>query len=141
MQSEYMEILMSNPEQIHVRYNLDAFIDANCDDVAPIGQRMNGALAQAILSGAIDGLSLVVVSEQSTNLHVLSPRAAALHEEQIFNWISRQIEDGHMDLESLPALMARYALGDPAQMREEFAERMTVSADQEQTALIRQAHR
>lgn len=51
--------------------------------------------------------------------------AEQLDEEQLTAWITTQIEDGHMPLEGTPQLMARYALTEPAEMRQEFAERMT----------------
>lgn len=54
----------------------------------------------------------------------LSPAAEKIDENSIKEWLSSQINGGHMELERLPMLMARYALTDPAQMREEIAERM-----------------
>lgn len=57
--------------------------------------------------------------------------AMQLEEEDIARWLSRQIEDGHMALEDIPQIMARYALADPAQMSVEIAERMEMRRDEE----------
>lgn len=54
-----------------------------------------------------------------------------LGEDDIAGWVSRQIEDGHMALEDIPQLMARYALADPAQMMVEIAERMEMQRNEE----------
>ncbi len=54
----------------------------------------------------------------------MSPEAEALDEAAVTYWLSEQIEDGHIDVDRLPLLMARYALADPQAMREELAERM-----------------
>lgn len=45
-------------------------------------------------------------------------------EDEIADWLSRQIEDGCIKLEDIPRLMAKYAMANPAEMRAEFAERM-----------------
>lgn len=47
-----------------------------------------------------------------------------LDEQTIAKWLSIQIEDGHILLEDIPKLMARYALADPGDMRDELSERM-----------------
>jgi len=44
-------------------------------------------------------------------------------------WLRSQMESGCLLSEDLPRLMARYALCDPHQMREEFAERMGMDED------------
>ena len=54
----------------------------------------------------------------------MSVAAKALDEDTVTDWLSEQIEDGHMDVARLPRLMARYALTEPKALREEFAERM-----------------
>lgn len=45
-------------------------------------------------------------------------------EDEIAEWLSRQIEDGAIKLEDIPRLMAKYAMTDPDVLRAEFAERM-----------------
>lgn len=52
-----------------------------------------------------------------------------LDEHQIATWLSIQIEDGHIPLEDIPKLMARYALADPDSMRAEIFERMQLGLD------------
>ena len=120
---------MSNQEQMHVSYTLTAVINTNGEDPDFIGQRMNSAFAHAVGNGALTSDTEAEVDTHSANVHVLTPQAASLDEDQITKWISQQIEDGHMALENLPLMMARYALADPAQMREEFAERMGLTGE------------
>lgn len=55
---------------------------------------------------------------------VIGERARDLDEDEIADWLSRQIEDGAMKLEDIPRLMARYALADPKDMKTELGERM-----------------
>jgi hypothetical protein len=69
------------------------------------------------------------VRTYQTEVITLSPAAAALTEDEIATWLSLQIESGAMGLESLTTLMARYALANPADMRNELAERMQLEAD------------
>ena len=59
----------------------------------------------------------------------MTPVEHQLDEDAIENWIARQVEDGHMDVERLPLLMARYALATPAQMKLELSERMGMDED------------
>lgn len=120
---------MSNQEQMHVSYTLTAVINTNGEDPDFIGQRMNSAFAHAVGNGALTSDTEAEVDTHSANVHVLTPQAASLDEDQIMKWISQQIEDGHMALENLPLMMARYALADPSQMREEFAERMGLTSE------------
>lgn len=53
-----------------------------------------------------------------------------LDEHQIATWLSIQIEDGHIPLEDIPKLMARYALAEPDSMRTEIFERMQLGLDE-----------
>ncbi len=47
-----------------------------------------------------------------------------LDEQTIAKWLSMQIKDGHIPLDDIPKLMARYALADPGDMCDELSERM-----------------
>ena len=62
-------------------------------------------------------------------IRAMTPVEHQLDEDAIENWIARQVEDGHMDVERLPLLMARYALATPAQMKLELSERMGMDED------------
>jgi len=56
-----------------------------------------------------------------------SAPASPIDEDSLAAWLSQQLEDGHMSLEDVPRLMARYALAQPKDMINEFAERMELS--------------
>ncbi len=120
---------MKIKDQAHIRFTLDAVIDANGEDHDYLAQRMNSAFARAIGDGALTGDSAAEVDVHQSKLTLLSPRAAALDEDEVAAWLSTQIESGSMPLERLALLMARYALADPADMREELAERMGLEDD------------
>lgn len=111
-------------DQTHVRFTLDAVIDLNGEDETYIGQRMNSAFARAISDGALTGDTDATVDVYTAQTTTLRPEAAALDEEAVAVWLSLQIESGAMLLEDLAKTMARFALTDPAQMRDELAERM-----------------
>jgi hypothetical protein len=115
----------------HVRFTLNAVINAGGEDHDYLSQRLNSAFGQAIGNGAITGDTAATVEELSANTTLLTPQAAALDEDEVSKWISDQIEDGNMDVEHLPRLMARYALTDPAEMRSELAERMGLFEEEE----------
>lgn len=116
-------------DQSHVRFTLDAVIDLNGEDEEYIGQRMNSAFARAIADGALTGDTGATVDVYTAQTTTLTPKAAALSEDDLAAWLSHQIESGAMPLEGLARLMARYALTDPADMREEFVERMGLEED------------
>lgn len=115
---------MSNKDIAHVRFIVNATIAANGENHDMLAQRMNSAFGHAIGNGAITGETAAETQLVEAKTLLLSPEAAALDEQEIADWISGQIESGSMRLEDLARLMARYALADPAEMREELAERM-----------------
>lgn len=115
---------MTIKDQAHLRFTLDVVLNANGEDHDYLGQRMNSAFAQAMGNGALTGDSAAEVEVQEASTTLLTPEAASLDEEQIADWLADQLDSGSMFLEDVPARMARYALTDPASMREEFAERM-----------------
>lgn len=117
----------------HVRFTLDAVIKAEGENHEYLAQRLNSAFGQAIGNGAITGDSAATVEEFSAKTTLLSTEAAALDEDDVTKWLASQIEDGNMDVERLPLLMARYALTDPAEMRSELAERMGLFEHDEHT--------
>jgi hypothetical protein len=113
----------------HIHYRLNVVLEANGEDHDYLGQRMNSALAQAIGNGALTGESAATVGASEAKLTLLTPQAASIDEDQLATWLSMQIEDGHMRIEDMARLMARYALSDPADMLEEFAERMGLEGE------------
>lgn len=120
---------MSEKDTAHIRFTLDVVLEANGEDHEYLAQRMNSAFGRAIGDGAITGESAAETDVVDAKTVLLTPQAAALDEGQVTNWISDLIESGSMRLEDLPRLMARYALSDPADMREEFAERMGLNEE------------
>ncbi len=115
---------MTDKDTAHIRFTLDIVLDANGEDHEYLAQRMNSAFGRAIGDGAITGESAAETDVVDAKTVLLTPQAAALDEDQVTTWITDLIESGSMRLEDLPRLMARYALSDPAEMREEIAERM-----------------
>ncbi len=113
----------------HIRFTLEAVIDAKGEDHEYLGQRMNSSFGQAIASARanITSNTAATVESISAKTTLLTPEAAALDEDEVYKWIAGQIEDGNMEVERLPLLMARYALADPAETRNELAERMGLS--------------
>lgn len=130
---EAIENVKSSPTQgdrVHVRFVLNAVLNANGEDPDYLGQRINSRFAP-MLNTLTDGTEATIDAVDASTM-ALSKEAAELHPDQIEAWIRQQIEGGHMELERVPVLMARYALADPALMREEFAERMSGVNDVEQ---------
>jgi hypothetical protein len=121
---------MTTKDQAHLQFRLDIVLDANGEDHDYLGQRINSAIAQAIGNGALTGDTAAEVDTHNAQMTLLTPGAVALDEEIITKWLTMQIKDGHMELDRIPLLMARYALADPAQMREEIAERMQMQAEE-----------
>lgn len=121
---------MTTKDRAHLRFTLDVVLDANGEDHDYLGQRMNSAFAQAIGNGALTGDTGAEVDSQDAMTTLLTASAAGLDEDQVANWIGDQLESGGMLLEDVPKLMARYALTDSAQMRDEFVERMGLDEDE-----------
>lgn len=51
-------------------------------------------------------------------------------EDRYAAWLTEQIEDGALDLESMGQRLARYGLADPSSWMDEFDERMELAADE-----------
>lgn len=129
---------MTTKDIAHVRFTVDAVIAANGEDHDMLAQRMNSAFGQAIGNGAITGETAAETETLTAGTILLSPEGASLDEQKIASWISGQIESGSMAMDEVARLMARYALADPAEMREELAERMGLfeSSDDEMVRLV-----
>lgn len=56
---------------------------------------------------------------------VLTPEAAALDEAALGDWFEQQIMSGDIELGSIPALLARYALAQPGEVRMELVKSMS----------------
>lgn len=119
------------PDQFHVRYVVDAIIDANGEGHDYLGQRMNSAFAKAIGDGALTSDTESTVDTYTARVIPIETAGANLDEEELASWIAGQIESGSMRLEEIPLLMARYALSDPADLRNEFVERMGLESSEE----------
>lgn len=55
-----------------------------------------------------------------------------LSEDELAAYFQSRIEDGDLDLEDIPRLMARYALMDPAEFVDEMHERMEMTEDNQE---------
>lgn len=129
---------MNTPKQdlVQVQLTVNITFDANGEDHEWLRANAHKAVTREFGNGGITGGSDAVVEDYSIEAKILSPEAAALDEESLTKWLSQQIEDGHMELERLPMLMARYALTDTVSMREEMAERMQGLASGDKAFLI-----
>jgi hypothetical protein len=65
-----------------------------------------------------------IASPQRATPIVLSHEAESLTEDELASWLEDQIGDCVIGLDAVPAMMARFALTDPDELREELAERM-----------------
>lgn len=128
------------PDQANINFTLSVTIDANGESHEELRRHIEKSLQYAIDTGALTGHSMATVDEHSFQTKLIGPEAAALDEDEIASWLSIQIEDGHMRLEDLSKLMARYALSEPGDMRMELAERMGLLPNAE-TAPVRPAPR
>ena len=99
------------------------------ENLQPLEIGLSRNLDRFVGSGGLTPDGIEQVRTYQTEVITLSPAAAALTEDEIATWLSLQIESGAMGLESLTTLMARYALANPADMRNELAERMQLEAD------------
>lgn len=121
------------PDQANINFTLSVTIDANGESHEELRRHIDKSFRYAIETGALTGHSMATVDEHSFETKLIGPEAAALDQDEIASWISMQIEDGHMRLEDLSKLMARYALSEPGDMRMELAERMGRLSDAETT--------
>lgn len=121
----------AKPDLVQVQITVNITFDAKGENHEWLRANAHRAISSEFSNGGITGSSDAVVDVHEIDTKLLSPGAAALDENAVTKWLSSQIEDGHMDLERLPLLMARYALADPAAMREELAERMNGVGDDE----------
>lgn len=128
------------PDQANINFTLSVTIDANGESHEDLKHHIEKSFQHAIETGALTGHSMATVDDYTVETKLIVPEAAALDEDEIANWLSMQIEDGHMRLEDLSKLMARYALSEPGDMRMELAERMGLLPDAE-TAPVRPAPR
>lgn len=121
---------MSTPiDQAHIRVTMDIVLSANGEDHDYLAQRMNSALFGAIHSESL--LTLDSDAQVHTNnfkTALLSDEAAALTEAQVTQWLAGRIQSGALPAHEIPALLARLALSDPGDIREEMAEQMSAAA-------------
>ena len=116
-------------QQATIRFAATLVLDLNGENAEAMAERIERTVYEATFgAGAVTGGTEAEVDEHYFDVVLLKPEAASLDEESLADWLSRQIEDGHMALEDLPKLMARYALADPADLRNELAERMRQQA-------------
>jgi len=118
--------MTTNQEQASLRLAANIVLDLKGEDAEAMAERIERTVYEATFGeGIVTGSTKAEVHEHYFDVVLLTPKAARLDEDEVATWLSRQIEDGHIDLEQIPKLMARYALADQAEMRNELAERMT----------------
>ncbi|MCZ8254548.1 MAG: hypothetical protein O9327_02550 [Polaromonas sp.] len=114
-----------NTTQASLRFAANFVLDLNGENAQATAERIEKAVYEATFgNGVVTGSSSAEVNEHDFDVVLLAPEAVRIDEGDLADWLSHQIEGGHIALEDVPKLMARYALVDPAEMRNEFAERM-----------------
>lgn len=113
---------------VQVQIVVNITFDANGEDHEWLRANAHKAMSNQFGNGNITGGSDAVVDSYDIKAKILSPAAAALEEDALRDWLNTQIEDGHMELRTLSTQMARFALADAGDMREELAERMANTA-------------
>lgn len=93
-------------------------------EAAELKRLLESTVSRFIGSGGLSSDSSAEVENYEVKVIDYDRGAAALAEDEIATWISLQIESGGFSLETLPRQMAVYALANPVDMRNEFAERM-----------------
>ena len=115
-----------SPDRVHVRITLDVVLDANGEDPDYLAQRMNSDIFRAIMNGnLLSGDSAAEVDKHTFRTTLVQPQGAALDEEVLSKWFSQRIDDGELEIQDTPQLLARYALADPGTLRDELAERIS----------------
>lgn len=115
------------PDLIQVQIVVNITFDANGEDHEWLRANAHKAISREFDNGGITGSSDAVVDSYDFEAKLLSPKAAALDESMVSDWLASQVEDGHLKLEAIMDQMARFALTDTASVREELAERMASS--------------
>lgn len=113
-----------SPESVD-EFRQNHYINEALSLVGGAGAKLD--LARQLLKGILKGES---PSELVNHKDIrVSEAAKSLDEDQIAAWIKQRIDDGELDDEQLPLVMARYALGDPNALREEIAERIAMGPE------------
>lgn len=117
--------MKTTQEQASLRFAANLTLDLNGENAEAMAERMERTVYEATFgAGALTGSTEAEVNEHYFDVVLLTPQAASIDEEGLAEWLSAQIDGGHIALEDIPKLMARYALTDPADLRNELAERM-----------------
>lgn len=117
-------IANASDQNTHIRLVLEVSYEANGVPVDVLADMLEQMVTRNIGDGGLTGSLDAVVEEWKVTATTVSPEAQALDEDLVADWIASQVESGNVSPEDIPQLMARYALEDSAQMREELAERM-----------------
>lgn len=115
------------PEQLVVRFSLEALFKPNGATADQLKERVHRLLERAMQDWGLEGETGAEVMSSAMATQCLAPASFNLTEERLAAWFKSQLDDGHISAERIPVMLARYALADPASMREEFAERMALS--------------
>jgi hypothetical protein len=117
--------MTTNTTQASIRFSANIVLDLNGESAQAMAERIKEAVYEATFgSGIVTGSTRAEINEHDFDVVLLTPEALSIDEASLAEWLSHQIEGGHMALEDVPKKLARYALSDPADMRNELAERM-----------------
>lgn len=112
----------SPPDQAHIQIIMDVVLDANGEDHDYLAQRMNSAIFGAISANGMLTLdSDALVHKQSFRTNLMTQAAADVTENQITQFLAARIQSGALPMDEIPSLLARFALADPSEIREEIA--------------------
>lgn len=93
-------------------------------------RRLRSELIAAIDRGLLSGDTTAEVDRHAVKVHLIEQSNVDLDEpdhDDIAAFISKRIEEGDLDLEDIPRLMASYGLMDPKQFIAEMKERIELS--------------
>lgn len=123
-------------DQATIHLTINVVLDAYGEDHDYLAQRMNSNISRAVFgNGLISGDTEAEVASHEFKTALLTPQAAALDQALVTQWITQQIKSGAIIKDELPAMLARFALADPAEIREEIAAQMHPSVQERQSPI------
>ena len=114
----------------NVRAEIQVMYILNQETPQSLKRRLKSELIAAIDRGLLSGDTTAEVERHAVKVHLIEQSNVDLDEpdhDDIAAFITKRIEDGDLDLEDIPRLMASYGLIDPKQFIAEMKERIELS--------------
>lgn len=107
-----------------ITLEVSANIDLNSTTAVELKAHMQAALARAIGDGLLTGFTSAEVEQYSAEVTI---NRHDTYDDEITRFLQGQIEDGHLDAESMAQRITRYGLMLPSDFIDEMQERATDS--------------